>query len=109
MELQTLEYYDWGDVETFLCETMNFDPKYFRDYHKVVGGHYKDFWHVWLTINYDSINNDTYNIFYLDDKSLESVAEEIQEQYGEWALVLIDALKKLREKVGEDDIMIHYC
>lgn len=108
MELQTLEYYDWDDVETFLCEAMNFDPKFFRDYHDVVGGDYKDFWHVWLSIHYDSINNDTYNRSYLDEESLNLIAEDIQEKYGEWALILIDALRKLREKVGKDEITIYY-
>lgn len=108
METQILEYYDWDGVENFLCEAMNFDPQYFRDYHKVAGGGYKDFWHVWLSINYDSINNDNYNTLYLDEYSLNLVAEDIQEKYGEWALILVDALKKLREETGKDEITIYY-
>ncbi len=39
----TLTYYDWDGVEEFLSNAMGFDKKYFRNYHEVVGGDYKDF------------------------------------------------------------------
>jgi hypothetical protein len=52
--------YNWFDIQKALCEVMGIDEKHFRDYHKVVGGDYKDFWHVCLeTIVPDNMHNDT--------------------------------------------------
>lgn len=45
-----VEMYDWSDIEKELCRIMDIPTDMFRDYHKVVGGKYKDFWHVCLEI-----------------------------------------------------------
>ena len=44
---QVLEYYDWDDVERFICDELDIVPAQFRVYHAVVGGDHKDLWHVW--------------------------------------------------------------
>ena len=37
--------YEWDEVEKELCKILGIEQKYFRDYHIVVGGGYKDCWH----------------------------------------------------------------
>ena len=48
MEKHTVEYYDWFDIEKEICKEMGIEEQYFRDYHKLVGGEYKDLWHEWM-------------------------------------------------------------
>lgn len=38
--------YEWDEVEKELCKILGIEQKYFRDYHIVVGGSYKDCWHT---------------------------------------------------------------
>lgn len=106
MEKQTLEYYDWSDVEEFLCEEMGIDQKHFRDYRSVVGGSYKDFWHVWISIT--DVRNDSYSYVYLED--IDDIMESIIEEHGDWVEVLRGPLTKLGEVYGDEDkcVMIHY-
>ena len=57
---EKIDLYDWFEIQAKLCEVMGIDEDNFRGYHKVVGGEYKDFWHVCLeTIVPDNMNNDT--------------------------------------------------
>lgn len=59
MELHTVEYFDWFDIQKEICKEMGIEEEHFRDYHKVIGGDYKDLWHEWLEY-FDSVpNNDT--------------------------------------------------
>lgn len=103
---KTLKYYDWFEVQKFLSAAMGFEDKYFRDYHKIVGGDYKDFWHVWL----DMVNGDVYNgcwsSVYLDNNK--DWVEGAIEKNGDWTLPLEKALDDLRQYVGEDTIVIEY-
>ena len=36
---------------------MGIDEELFRDYHKIVGGEYKDLWHAWLKYFESDISN----------------------------------------------------
>lgn len=50
--------YDWFEIQDDLCRIMEIPTNKFRDYHDVVGGDYKDFWHVCLdTIVPDTMSN----------------------------------------------------
>ena len=40
--------YDWFEIQEELCKIMGIPSDLFRDYHSIVGGEYKDFWHVCL-------------------------------------------------------------
>ena len=52
--------YDWFDIKNELCKIMDIPENAFRDYHKIVGGDYKDFWHVCLhSIVPESMGNGT--------------------------------------------------
>lgn len=101
-----LTYYDWDDVEEFLSNAMGFDKKYFRNYHEVVGGEYKDFWHVWLQLHHYEIANDSYVVTYLDD--LDETGDNLQEKYP-WATeLLVNAMKKLSDAIDSETITIRY-
>jgi len=52
--------YNWFDIQAAICEKMGINENQFRSYHQVVGGNYKDLWHVALaTIIPPNMANDT--------------------------------------------------
>ena len=59
MKKREISYYNWSDIQTEVCKEMGIDEEYFRDYHKLVGGKYKDLWHEWLKYFDDEVNNRT--------------------------------------------------
>ena len=105
MQSQTLEYYDWDDVEQFLSDAMGIDKKHFRGYHP---DKIPNYWRIWGEVVDLDIRNDSYHKIWLTE-----YAEIIQELYVDWdndetPLKLIDALRKLREEIGKDEITIYY-
>ncbi len=106
LKAKVLTYYDFNDIEKFICDELGIEQKFFRDYHKVVGGAYKDFWHVWLSLHYDEIENGSYQDLYFD--MVYDRLQELKDRYGDWILVLEPVLKKLEEQVKEDCITISY-
>jgi hypothetical protein len=103
---KTLIYYDFSDIEKFICQELGIEQKFFRDYHKVIGGSYKDFWHVWLSLHYDDIENGSYENLWFD--MVYDRLSELKERYGDWIVVLEPVLKKLEQEAEEDYIIIHY-
>ena len=59
MDKHTLEYYDWFDIQKEICKEMGIEEQYFRDYHKLIGGEYKDLWHEWMKYFQSNVSNDT--------------------------------------------------
>ena len=101
---QVLEYYDWDDVERFICDELDIVPAQFCVYHEVVGGDYKDLWHVWSTIH-DVLNNGMCTKLHLDD--IDHLMKRIVEWFGDWVECLRPILIKLRAEIGESS-MIYY-
>ena len=101
---QVLEYYDWDDVERFICDELNIVPAQFCVYHEVVGGDCKDLWYVWSTIN-DVLNNGMCTERRLDD--IDYLMERIVEEFGDWVECLRPIFIKLRAEIG-DSAMIYY-
>ena len=70
-----IELYEWDDIVVELCLIMGISEDKFRSYHEVVGGEYKDLWHVCLeSIVPDGVQGGsivkmhaTDNEWYLDD------------------------------------------
>lgn len=58
MNKQTLEYFDWFEIQKEICKEMGIEEQYFRDYHKLVGGEYKDLWHEWMRYFQHNVSND---------------------------------------------------
>ncbi len=108
IESHALRYYEWDDIEFFLCAHLGIPDDKFRDYHDLVGGKYKDWWHVWITLNYDNVSNDSFIAVY-KDMILSSLVNDAVEEYGDWVLHLKEPLEQLFKTVGEDKIYVHYC
>ena len=88
--------YEWDEIEAMLCQEMQIDPKYFRDYHELVGGEYKDFWHValeWLVPEH--MANGTVVTMY-------SIPEDYEDEQP-WKQVLFDAYIKVMQKIDPED------
>lgn len=72
---------------------MNIDKKYFRDYHKLIGGKYKDLWHQWLEY-FDDVTRDV--IKYNDlGENLESKLSWVTEDSKEWLEPFVKAVYKV--------------
>lgn len=57
---ETLYVYNWSDIQTYMCEYLGITQDQFYSYHSVVGGEYKNLWHVALeTIVPNRMHNDT--------------------------------------------------
>jgi hypothetical protein len=96
MEKTTIQYFKWEDIKLAICQEMGIDPIYFRDYHKIVGGEYKDLWHEWMEY-FDDVKNDT--IVYNDlGESLESKIEWILEDEKEWLKPFVIAVYNVWDK-----------
>ena len=57
MKSKKIKYFDWFDIKKEICKEMKIDEENFRDYHKVIGGEYKDLWHEWLEYFESEITN----------------------------------------------------
>ena len=102
---QVLEYYDWDDVERFICDELNIFNDQFYEYHHVVGGDHKDLWKVWSTINRENLKDGVYSELYLGD--IDHLMTRIVKEYGDWVECLRPILIKLRAEIGES-VMIYY-
>lgn len=97
MKSETITYFNWRDIQNEICKEMGIDEKYFRDYHRVVGGEYKDCWHIWLHYFENNINNDT--VTYNDiGERIESKMEWIKQDKKEWAEPFVKAVYKVWDK-----------
>jgi hypothetical protein len=115
---KTIEYYEWDDIQEFLCQHLGIEHDQFRGYHNVVGGDYKDLWHVWLWHIDEKLFNDSYMPYFAsehtNDADRDYFLKEITGHFGEWVLDFIPALDALDAelvkdtKYGEKEILIHY-
>lgn len=94
---QITKVYDWNDIEKELCRIMEIPEDTFRDYHKVVGGAYKDFWHVSLSyvIPEGMTNGSTMTLWSVDEEWLDF------DENDKWKLEVIRAWNKLYETIDE--------
>jgi len=93
MESKIIEYFDWSDIQKEICVIMGIDEKYFRDYHELIGGEYKDLWHEWCKY-FDEVQIDT--IKYNDlGEHIESKLEWVKEDGKDWLEPFITAIYKI--------------
>lgn len=97
MKSQTVEYFNWFDIKKEICKEMGIDEQYFRDYHKLVGGEYKDLWHIWLEYFESIPNNDTI-VFNDLGEMMEYKVEMVTEEGDEWSIPFIEAVYKVWDK-----------
>lgn len=99
MEKHTIEYYNWFDIQKEICKEMNIEEKFFRDYHKLIGGEYKDLWHIWMEYFESNVINDT--IIHNDlGEIIESKIEWVNENSEEWAIPFIEAVYRVWDRCG---------
>lgn len=98
IQSKTLVCYDWFDIEKEICNIMGIEKRQFRNYHSVVGGDYKDLWHVALeTFIPDNMSNDSYvKLFRIED-------EDFIEESEEWKKPFLRAYNKLMDEIDPDD------
>lgn len=90
----TIEYYEYNDIKKELCDYMWITTSQFRSYHEVVGGDYKDLWHV--RIEYFTVANDTYQLFWIDPSYPADIIKELSEE-DKWQYDFWIALEKFME------------
>lgn len=104
---KTIQYYNWFDIQKQLCVLMQIDETYFRNYHELVGGDYKDFWHVCLdSIVPDTMTNDSY--VWMWAETLETYLEEYMTE--DWQKPLFEAWDKFMSDADPTDngILVHF-
>jgi hypothetical protein len=97
MKKTTIDYVDWLDIQKEICKEMGIEEKFFRYYHKVVGGEYKDLWHIWLEYFDSEVTNDTI-VFNDCDERMDIKIEWITEEGDEWAIPFVEAVYKIWDK-----------
>jgi hypothetical protein len=102
MESNTVTYHNWSDIQRAICEEMGMDESYFRNYHKIDGGEYKDLWIIWLDY-FDDVKNDTIVTNDLGEM-LEIKVEWLTEEGKEWAVPFVEAVYKVWDKYGIENI-----
>lgn len=108
LQKQVIEYYDWNDVEAFLCEKMEIPVDKFGNYHDIVGGKYKDFWHVWLSLVHYDVINDKMSKVWFDMLLDEDNRDEIIKEYGDWVKILFPSIEELQKEINDESINILY-
>lgn len=97
---KTREYYDWDDIQEYICDNMGIETEEFREYHKVVGGKYKDLWHLWMdAIDYDVRNGST-QLVCLEYERLAYGSSP--NNRPEWQYPFFKAVDELAKEVGEE-------
>lgn len=97
MKSQTVEYFEWFEIQKEICKEMGIEEQYFRDYHNLVGGEYKDLWHIWLEYFESIPNNDTI-VFNDLGEMMEYKVEMVTEEGDEWSIPFIEAVYKVWDK-----------
>ena len=97
MEKHKIEFFDWlgpKGIQKEICKEMGLDEKYFRDYHRVVGGEYKDLWHEWLEYFESEVTND--HIISNDlGEHMESKLAWVKEDGKDWLQPFVEAVYKV--------------
>jgi len=106
LKTKTVKYVEWNNFKEEVCKEMKLDPALFRDYHKVIGGDYKDLWHVWLWWNEDKritngvISPVTFDSYMEWDDAFWKVDLE-EAGYGTWAIPFLEAVETVVRKHGD--------
>lgn len=80
---ETITVYNWHDIRAEICRVMGIHENQFRDYHRVVGGDYKDLWHVAMdAVVPQQMANGTIVTMYSFESSEE--IDSLVEEHGDW-------------------------
>jgi hypothetical protein len=93
MNSKQIKYFEWSDIQKEICKEMNIDEQYFRDYHKIIGGEYKDLWHECMNY-FDEVTKDTIRHNDLGE-CMGSKLEWVKKDHKEWLAPFIQAVYKV--------------
>lgn len=106
LKSQIVIYFDWRDIQSEICKEMNIDEKYFRDYHELIGGEYKDLWHEWMNYFDSELSNDTIRNVEMGER-YNCKIEWVKSDKKEWLESFVAAIYKIWE---DNDIeYVKYC
>lgn len=92
--------YDWFDIQNEICDVMGIPRDDFRNYHKIIGGDYKDLWHVALdSVVPDHMANGTIVTMW----SVDDIEWEIERTKEEWAKPFFESYKAVMEEIDPND------
>lgn len=109
--------YNWFDIEKEICKEMGIQENQFRKYHEVVGGDYKDLWHVCIDMVIpEQFSNDTIVRFYKNDEPFELNPEidwgwnKYIKKKGDWVIPFIKAQEKVFSELNanHDDFYVEF-
>ncbi len=105
MEDKIIKYFEWDDIKKEICFEMDIDEKYFRNYHEIIGGEYKDLWHEWLYY-FDTVYNDviTHNDL---GECIESKLEWVKQDNKDWLEPFVNAIYNIWDKYNIK--YVKYC
>ena len=116
---KTIQIYNWFDIQKEICRVMGIPEDKFRKYHDIVGGEYKDLWHVCLdAIIPDQMHNDTIVRLYNFDEPVSELNLGSEDQYGlmyfvrnwgEWVVPFLEAYQEVMNVLtnGDYDAPVH--
>lgn len=106
MKAENIKVYSWREIQKEICSKMGIDEKYFRDLHKLIGGDYKDLWHIWLNNIDPELSNDTISQVWIDEE-LRIDDEKWKDDEGKnWLNAFFEAVKQVFDE--NDIVWVHY-
>lgn len=114
MKTKTVEYVEWKDLQQEICDEMGIKMEQFRNYHEVVGGEYKDLWHLWLWYINDRLFNDSIIPHYEDEIYDDDARNWLKDRWEtehkvraktegvDWIIPFFDAVDRIFAKHASD-------
>ena len=103
MESEQIEYFNWDDIQIEICKVMGINNDDFRDYHKVIGGEYKDLWHEWMKYFQSEFDNGSIVPNDLGEAKWSKI-EWIKNDNKEWLIPFIDAVYEVWDKYNIENV-----
>lgn len=107
MKANNLTYYNWDDIKLEICKEMDISENYFRDYHKLIGGEYKDLWHAWLDLFDPEVSNEAIN-FVDCEEDMDLKIEGVKEAGKDWLEPFIRAVYKVWETYRIENVRYYW-
>ena len=118
MKTREAVYVEYDEIQKRVCEILDIKEEQFRKYHDVIGGPYKDLWHVWLWYVDDRVHNDSMFPHLLetrqgyDDYFINSFKERFNTWTWQDAEPFFSAVKHVEEELAtqtkSDTVWIEY-
>lgn len=105
---ETITVYDWfGEILPEICAVLKINDNQFRNYHRVIGGEYKDGWHLFLdTVIPDNFSNDSIvKLFTFEEDFIISDYTKVERE--PWQQDFLRSYKHVMDKLDVNGDGIH--